>query len=129
LARSDSKTETLHLQGWTDDVLTGPLAIYGSDASEIRQLFTLNPEWGEPIHPSLSDLKAEVIWAARFELARSVEDVLARRTRSLFLDARASLEAAPLVASLLANELGRDEAWQADQVESFRSLATGYLPI
>ena len=60
-------------------------------------------------------------------MARSVEDVLARRTRALFLDARASIEAAPLVARLLAEELGRDSAWEQTQIDSFRSIANGYL--
>jgi len=60
-------------------------------------------------------------------MARSVEDVLARRTRALFLDARASIEAAPLVARLLAEELGRDSAWEQRQIASFQSIARGYL--
>ena len=56
-----------------------------------------------------------------------MEDVLARRTRALILDARASREIAPEVARLLAGELGHDAAWQADQVRQFRDLASGYL--
>ncbi len=124
----ESRTESLRLHGWTDRTETGPLAIYGSDASEIRGLIADRPEWGEPIHPGLPDLRAEVIWAARFELARSVADVLARRTRALFLDARASIAAAPEVANLLAGELGREESWCVAQVESFERLAGGYLP-
>jgi glycerol-3-phosphate dehydrogenase len=124
----DSKTESLKIHGWTDELIEGPLAIYGSDASEIRKLITERPDWGETIHPNLPDLKAEVIWAARNEMARSVEDVLARRTRSLFLDARASIEAAPLVAELLAEEQGRDQAWREAQVKVFGDLANGYLP-
>jgi glycerol-3-phosphate dehydrogenase len=67
-----------------------------------------------------------VVWAARHEMARTVEDVLARRTRSLLLDARASADIAPAVAALLAGELGRDEAWQRRQVEEYRALARGY---
>ena len=70
---------------------------------------------------------AEVTRVVRDEMARSVEDVLARRSRSLFLDARASLEAAPMVAKTMAAELGRDERWQAAQLAAFRSLAEGYL--
>jgi glycerol-3-phosphate dehydrogenase len=60
-------------------------------------------------------------------MARTVEDVLARRTRALFLNARAAIEMAPETARLLARELGRDEAWQAQQVSAFRELAAGYL--
>jgi glycerol-3-phosphate dehydrogenase len=60
-------------------------------------------------------------------MARTVEDVLARRTRALFLDARAAIEAAPVVASLLARELNRSEAWAAKDLTSFVEIAKGYL--
>jgi glycerol-3-phosphate dehydrogenase len=105
----------------------GPLAVYGSDASHIQDLIHAEPGLGEPLHPALTSCGAEVVWAARSEMARTVEDVLARRTRALFLDARAAIEVAPRAAALLARELGRDETWQAAQVESFRKLASGYL--
>ena len=72
-------------------------------------------------------IKAQVVWAARYESARTVEDVLARRTRSLFLDARASMEAAPQVSELLRNELGRDAAWRDAQTRIYSELAQGYL--
>jgi len=123
-----SATESLRLRGWIDEPIAGPLAGYGSDAPALGRLIDEHPGWEEPIHPRLADLKGEVIWAARFELARSVEDVLARRTRALFLDARASIEAAPVVASLLAEELGFNRAWEALQVAAFGELAAGYLP-
>jgi glycerol-3-phosphate dehydrogenase len=67
------------------------------------------------------------VWAARFEMARTVEDVLARRTRALFLNARAAIAMAPRVADLLARELGRDQAWRDAQVEAFDEVAQGYL--
>ena len=105
----------------------GPLTVYGSDAAAIRALAAENPGWDRPLHPALPYCAAEVVWAARHEAARSVEDVLARRTRALFLDARASIEAAPAVAALLAAALGRDPAWREDQVARFRALADGYL--
>jgi glycerol-3-phosphate dehydrogenase len=63
----------------------------------------------------------------RFEQARSIEDVLARRLRALLLDAAASVAIAPRVAEIMARELGRDETWQAAQVEAFIALAAGYL--
>jgi glycerol-3-phosphate dehydrogenase len=68
-----------------------------------------------------------VVFAVRHELARTLEDVLSRRTRALLLDARASLEMAPGVAALMAAELGRDAAWQRAQVASYEALAKGYL--
>ena len=67
------------------------------------------------------------MWAARYEMARTVEDVLARRTRALFLDARAAIEAAPAVANLLAKELNRSEAWRAKDLADFLEVAKGYL--
>ncbi|MEI9969921.1 MAG: glycerol-3-phosphate dehydrogenase C-terminal domain-containing protein [Terracidiphilus sp.] len=69
----------------------------------------------------------EVVWAARYEMARSVEDVLARRTRALFLDARAAIEAAPAVADILARELHRSDGWKANDLRSFMETAKGYL--
>jgi glycerol-3-phosphate dehydrogenase len=60
-------------------------------------------------------------------MARTVDDVLARRTRSLLLDARAAIDCAPRVAEILAAELGRDRAWAKRQVDEFRALARGYL--
>ncbi len=72
--------------------------------------------------------KADVIRAIRQEWACTVEDVLARRTRLLFLDARASVKAAPRVASIMADELGHDSEWESQQVKAFVELAKGYLP-
>ncbi|MDX1674933.1 MAG: glycerol-3-phosphate dehydrogenase C-terminal domain-containing protein, partial [Longimicrobiales bacterium] len=104
----------------------GELEHYGSDAPAIRDLFDEESGFGEPLHPSFPIRAGEVVWAARHEMARTVEDVLARRTRALLLDARAAAEVAPRVAELMAAELGRDGAWQAQQVEAFRELADGY---
>lgn len=104
------------------------LAAYGSDAPALQHLFRAEPGCAERIHPRLPTRAGEVVWAARFEMARTVDDFLARRTRSLIMDARAAREAAPEVARLLAAELGRDEAWQRDQVAGFQALAATYLP-
>jgi len=79
------------------------------------------------MHPALPYCAAEVVWAAREEMARSVEDVLARRTRALFLNARAAIQMAPRVAQILAKELGRDQQWQENQIQLFEELAKGYL--
>lgn len=106
----------------------GDLAVYGSDAPRLRALIESSPELAEPLHPDLPYPRAVVVWAVRHELARGVDDVLARRTRALLLDARAAIAAAPIVAELLAQELDRDEAWQTVQVSAFQKLAAGYLP-
>ena len=80
----------------------------------------------EPLHPALPYTGAEVLWATRHEMARTVEDVLARRTRALFLNARAATAMAANVARMMGNELGWDGSRQADQVASFDALAQGY---
>ena len=107
--------------------MTADWAVYGSDAAALTRLCEEHPEWREPLHPRLPSRACEVVWAARFEMARTVEDVLSRRTRALLLDARASAEIAPHVARLMAAELGRDEAWERAQVEEYRALARGYV--
>lgn len=131
LPRVPSPTATLKLHGWQQDVSHGddPLSVYGSDAADLKALGADHPEWNQPLHPSLPYRQGEVIWAARHEAARSVQDVLARRTRALFLDCRASIEAAPIVARLLAAELGRDQQWEERQTAEYRTLAARFLPI
>ncbi len=127
-----SPTRDLHLRGWLPRVRAhlepAPQRGYGADLTALRSLLEATPGWSEPLHPNLPYALGEVAWAARHEMARTVEDVLARRTRSLLLDARASMEAAPRVAQLLADELGRDTAWEQAQIDSYHSLARGYLP-
>jgi glycerol-3-phosphate dehydrogenase len=123
-----SITGTLKIHGWQEVVAAGdPLQVYGSDAKALEQLLDENPHWREPLHPALPYSAGEVIWGVRFEGARTVEDILARRTRSLLLHARASIAMAPRVAELMARELGQDSAWQEAQVSAFTELAKGYL--
>jgi len=121
-------THALAIHGSTADH-SGPehLRVYGSDADAIRYLISTDASLGEKIHPKLEFQKAEVVWHARHEMARTVEDVLARRTRALLLDARSSIEAAESVASLLARELEKDAAWKAAQVSDYAELAAGYV--
>ena len=105
----------------------GALAVYGSDAYEIRKLMEADPHLGDSLHPKLPYVRAEVIWAVRNEMARTVEDILARRTRALFLNARAALEMAPAVADLMVAELGWDEAERVRQLAAFRKMASNYV--
>ena len=105
----------------------GELRYYGADAPELRELLDSDPALGARLHPELGAYAGEVVWAVRREMARTVDDFLARRARCLVLNARASIEAAPAVAALMATELGRDEAWQREQVASYTSMAAGYL--
>lgn len=123
-----STTEDLSIHGNTPQVdRNNHLYVYGSDLAAILELTKENPEWAQKLHPDYEYIKAEVIWAVRNEMARTVEDVLARRVRMLFLDARAAIVTAPSVAHLLAIELNKDESWEKKQVAEFISVAKGYL--
>ncbi len=108
--------------------VTENLPVYDGEVQGIRALAAANPQWAAPLHPGLPYIQADIVWAAREELCMTVEDALSRRTRSLLLDAKAAAECAPLVASLLAAELGKDEDWQRQQINLFRELAGNYLP-
>ncbi|MFI5160215.1 MAG: glycerol-3-phosphate dehydrogenase/oxidase [Sphingobacteriales bacterium] len=122
------KTQGLPIHGsmqgvdWDDH-----LYVYGSDKEKVLALTQENKEWADKLHPSYDYMQAEVIWAVQYEMARTVEDVLARRVRLLFLDAKAAMEAAPLVAKLIAVELKKDSQWQNEQVAAFNKLAKAYL--
>jgi glycerol-3-phosphate dehydrogenase len=127
LAERPCVTRTLNVHGFhTHADRFGELGVYGSDALEIQELIRATPSLGRPLHAELPYTRAEVIWAARHEMARTVEDVLARRTRALFLNARAASAMAPEVARLMAEELGWDAARQAADVAAFTALAAGY---
>jgi glycerol-3-phosphate dehydrogenase len=104
-----------------------PLAVYGSDAAEIRELMREKPSLAEKVHPKLELTAAEVVFNTRHEMARTPGDVLARRSRSLLFDAQASMSAAPSVAAIMAFELGWDAETTAHQVERFQKLACGYI--
>jgi glycerol-3-phosphate dehydrogenase len=131
VARLDDRPSVsagLKLHGWQEGVcVDDPLRVYGSDAATLERLLAENPAWREWLHPALPYCRGEVVWAVRFEWARTVEDVLARRTRALLLDARASIAVAPVVAELMAGELGYDRLWQEKQVAEYCKLARGYL--
>jgi glycerol-3-phosphate dehydrogenase len=103
------------------------LYVYGSDIGNILNLQKEKPEYAEKLHPEFDFTVAEVVWAVREEMAVTVDDVLARRVRALYLDARASMEMAPKVARIMAQELGKDDAWEKAQVEEFVKLANGYI--
>src|SRR5262249_44791854 len=123
-----SATKGLRVHGWDEDAERhGRLRVYGSDAPAIVALEHAEPALAEPLHPSLPYTGAQVVWAARREMARTVEDVLSRRLRATFLNARAALAMAPRVAELLARELGRDAAWARGEAERFRAVGAGYV--
>ncbi len=128
LASNPCVTQNLRIHGYTENIAElGHLAVYGSDAEQVRDLARERPELAMTLHPDLPYIAAEVVWAARFEMARRVEDVLARRIRALFLNARAAIAMAPAVASLLAAELGKDAAWIDAEIKAFNELAAQYV--
>lgn len=120
-------THQLRLHGYSTEQDSDTMQMYGSDAVAVRALIQENATWAQPIHPELPYIDAEVIWAVRHELARTVEDVLARRTRAILLNARASIEAAQHVGELIAAELGHSPEWVSDQVTQYTQTATQYM--
>lgn len=131
LGRLDDRpcvTATLQIHGYHQRAEQfGDLSHYGSDALAIRELMSENPELDQLLHPALPIRAGEIVWATRREMARTIDDVLARRTRALFLNAKAAIAMAPAAAKLMAAELGRDQRWQDDQVSKFTATARHYL--
>jgi len=119
---SDMKLTSALVSGSSDR-----LRIYGEGMFEIRQMIDENPDLGLLIDPRFVFTKAEIIWVCRNEMAVTLEDVLARRTRALFLNARASTEIAGEVAALMASEMGFDAEWQKNQVASYIEIAGNYF--
>ncbi len=101
--------------------------IYGTDRSLLDKLVEEEPELAQRLHPAAKFTLAEVVLAVRNEMARTIEDVLARRVRLLFLDARAAIQSAPKVADIIAGELGKGEEWKKDELDRFYLTAEGYL--
>lgn len=121
-------TESLLIHGYTAGAVNdNQLFIYGSDAIAIKNLMDEQPSLSEKIHPGLPYTRAMVVWAVQHEMAMTVEDVLARRTRALFLDARAAMESACLVASIMAGVMNKNEDWATQQVKEFELIAQQYL--
>jgi len=121
-------TESLKLHGYLEGVHEiDSWCVYGSDAKEMTRLMKDSPHSNEPMHQDLTYLPVEVIWAVKHEMAIHLEDVLARRTRALFLNARASIEIAEKVARMMAKELGHGEDWILQETKAFKKLAENYL--
>jgi glycerol-3-phosphate dehydrogenase len=128
LEERECQTKNMPVHGYVKNVdRTDHLYVYGADIPKLKTLLNNNPELAEPLDERLPYKKFEVIWAVREEMARTVEDILARRIRALFLDAEASIAMAPTVAWLIAEELGYDEKWEQEQIEQYTKLASEYL--
>lgn len=130
LAQHQCVTGDLKLAGHQSSEDTTVEPDYGFDAEMLRHLEDESPDLREPLHPNLPYRKSHIVHAVRNEMAITLEDVLSRRTRALLLDARASAEAAPVVAEIMARELGKDQQWTDAQVKAYAEIAKGYsLPL
>jgi glycerol-3-phosphate dehydrogenase len=129
MGEKECVTRNLRIHGYkeTNDY-AAPLYYYGTDETGIKAMINNDNSLAELIHPSLPYIKAEIVWAVQNEMCMTVEDALSRRTRALLLDAKAASEAALLVATMMAKEMGKDEHWIKEQINSFISVAKNYLP-
>ncbi|MDB5206860.1 MAG: FAD-dependent oxidoreductase [Flavisolibacter sp.] len=121
-----SATANMQIHGYAANVnWNDPFYFYGSDAPLLRQ--SMNGTAGKWISESLKIHKMQVTWAVKNEMARTVEDVLSRRTRALFLDALESIRICPEVARIMADALDKDEAWMEKEIAEFTMLARQYI--
>lgn len=128
LDRRKCATKALKIHGHKPNPdLTDHFYVYGSDMEGLRRLLDSDPAMGEKLHPRHDYTVAEVVWGVREEMALTVEDILARRARMLFIDAAAAIEAAPRVAEIVAAERGMDRAWIESQINEFTALARNYF--
>ena len=129
LPAGKSTTAQLHIHGYQENTsFDSPLYYYGTDRQYIEQLIADDPSLGEKIHPAFPYVTAEILWAVREEMCMTIEDFLARRSRMLFLDAAASMEAAPFVAEVMAAILEQDPTWVSQQTDDYKIIAKNYLP-
>ncbi|NOR28698.1 MAG: FAD-dependent oxidoreductase [Lutibacter sp.] len=125
--QTKSNTEDLKIHGYKETInYNNPLYVYGSDEDKVLKL-AKSENLEDYLSESLKIIKAQVIWGARYEMARTVEDILARRTRALFLDAKESVRIAPEVANLLAKEFGYTKEWEENQIIKFNNIAKNYI--
>ena len=121
-------TRNLKIHGYSEsNDPTDPLSYYGSDELGIRELVLSDSTLAEPLSKNYPYIAAQVVWAVEREMAQHVEDVLARRIRMLFLDARESIEMAPRVAEIMARELHKGKSWIETEINSYKALASNYI--
>lgn len=129
LEEKECVTKNLQIHGYRENAdYSEPRYYYGSDKDQVESIIRQFPGMATPIHNSLPFINAEIHWAVNHEMCMTVEDALARRTRALLLDAKAAMEAAPLVATIMAKELQKNSEWMDLQVRNFNSIAKNYLP-
>ncbi len=127
LPERKSITENLMIHSYSKSVsLNDPNSVYGSDLGSIEDISDEKDRYKGLLSEELQISRAQLIWAIREEMARTVEDFLARRTRALFLDARESIKMVDEVAAMMAAELGQNSSWIKKQIADFKNLAKGY---
>jgi glycerol-3-phosphate dehydrogenase len=129
LPRERCITRNLRLHGYMEhpDPCNRLQLCYGSDFIHVIRLHKENPSLARALHDDFDFTAGEVVWAVRREMARSVDDVLARRLRALYMNAKSSVEMAPAVASIMAGELGKDDIWERGEVEKYSAIAKRYM--
>jgi glycerol-3-phosphate dehydrogenase len=129
LPERNCKTTGLKISGYDIQSYTvdDPFHSYGSDWTKVENIENECEDYAGFLSEELKIKKCQIIWAIREEMARTVEDVLARRTRALFLDARESVRIAPETARLMAKEFRYGEEWISEQLKQYMELAKGYL--
>jgi len=124
-----SATENLNIHGYHKNAeIFKDLSFYGSDATLIKNTFEEKSDYNQLIHPTKKSRVGEIIWAVRNEMARTVEDFLSRRTRHLLLDAKTSIEMAPVIAKWMGKELKKGRSWQKSQILEYEKIAKNYIP-
>jgi glycerol-3-phosphate dehydrogenase len=124
----DAITKAIDLAGLpAKECVTRQIKIEDQRPLRISGLIAENPVLAEKIDADFPYQKADIVYAVRDEMARTVEDILARRTRILFLDARVAIQVSPEVAEIMAKELGEDKKWEDDQIREFEKVARNYL--
>ncbi|GAB3663777.1 glycerol-3-phosphate dehydrogenase/oxidase [Echinicola sediminis] len=122
-----SRSWEVKLHGDGEVVLEGHWRRYGSEVVALLEMIKANPSYAKLLHPAYPYTVGEVIWAVREEMALKLEDVLSRRMRILILDAKTALEMAPKVVKIMAQEMGKTEAWEEEELADFTKVAKKYL--
>ena len=126
-----SRSEALLIHGAFEDIKAhkNNSDVYGTDTPKLEQLCQENPSWNELLHPDFPNKIGEIIWAIRYEMAQTLDDVLSRRLRLLFQNVEAALEIAPKVARIMKEELNKEDAWEQEQITTFNTIASHYKPL
>ena len=118
-------THSLAIHGYDyNSDWSNPLHVYGTDIEKIQKI---DEKGNESLSTAFYLSKNQIVWAVRKEMAMTIEDVLARRSRALFLNAKAALEVAPMVAQIIAEERDKDQNWIAKEVEQFTAITQNYI--